>query len=199
MPWRHQFRMTASRGFRARPVVAVERAGRHVVIELRAIGGELRLKSVEDLLGQTARIGRRLHHQRRHRADDGRFRHPAFAVARQIMHHLAAASGMADMDRVFQIQMFGQRREIVGIVIHVMAVGGLAGAAMAAPVMGDDPKTLVQEEHHLRVPVIGRQRPAMAEHDGLTFTPVLVIDLDAVLGLNRCHPYTPARSNLANS
>ena len=64
--------------------------------------------------------------------------HAALAVPRQIVHHLAAAGGMADMHRILQIEMRGQRRQVVGIVIHVMAIAGLGGAAMAAPVMGDD-------------------------------------------------------------
>ena len=53
---------------------------------------------------------------------------------------------------------------------------------MAAAVMGDDAIAMMQEEQHLRVPVIGRQRPAMTEHDRLAGTPVLVEDLDAVFG-----------------
>ena len=71
--------------------------------------------------------------------------------------------------------------------IHVVAVADLAGAAMAAAVMGDDAKAVVEEEQHLRVPVVGRQRPAMAEHDRLTLAPVLVEDLDAVLGRDGGH------------
>jgi hypothetical protein len=43
---------------------------------------------------------------------------------------------MADMHRILQIQVCGQRHEVVGIVIHVVTVGGLAGAAMAAPIRG---------------------------------------------------------------
>ena|SRR5437773_6102005 len=50
--------------------------------------------------------------------------------------------------------------------IHVMAIGGQAGPAMAAPIVGDNAITVREEEHHLRVPIIGRQRPAVAEHDG---------------------------------
>src|SRR6476646_5951110 len=71
--------------------------------------------------------------------------------------------------------------------IHVMAATGLGGAAMAAPVVGYDAIALLEEEKHLRVPIIGRQRPAVAEHDGLTFAPVLVEDLNAVFGGDRGH------------
>src|SRR5882724_1973371 len=75
--------------------------------------------------------------------------------------------------------MRGQRRKVVGIVIHVMAVARLGGPAVASPVMGDDAIAVFEEEHHLRVPVIGRQWPAVAEDDGLSFAPVFIIDVDA--------------------
>ena len=138
MPWRHQFQMMPCDGFRAGPVVAIERSGRQVVVELRAVGGELRLQAVEHFLGQAARIGRRLHHQRRHGADDRRFCHAAFAMAGNVMHDFAAAGGMADMHGVLEVEMRRQRREVVGVVIHVVAAADLARAAVAAPVMRDD-------------------------------------------------------------
>ena len=53
---------------------------------------------------------------------------------------------MADVDRVFQVEMRGHRREVVGVVIHVMTVGHLGGAAMTAAIMRDDAIAL-QEEH----------------------------------------------------
>src|SRR6267378_3411768 len=80
-----------------------------------------------------------------------------------------------------------QCRQVVRVMIHVMTVTGLAGAAMAAPVMGYDAIAVLEEEQHLRVPIIGRQRPAVAEHDGLTFAPVLVEDLNAVLRRDSAH------------
>ena len=108
----------------------------------------------------------------------------------QIARHLAAAGGMADVNGVLQVEMRGQRRQVIGIVIHVVAVADLGGAAVAAAVMRDDAIAVLEEEQHLRVPVIGRQRPAMAEHDGLTFAPVLVENLNAVFGWNRAHTTT---------
>ncbi len=169
------------RGLRAGPVVAVERPGRQLVVELRPVGGELRLQPVENLLRQPARIGRRLDHQRRHRADQHRLCHPAFAVARQVVRHLAATGGVADMHGALQIQMRGQRRKIVGVMIHVVAVAGLGGPAVPTPVMGDHAEALAKEEQHLCVPIVRRKRPAMAEHDGLARAPVLVENLRAVM------------------
>src|SRR5207237_8084332 len=75
----------------------------------------------------------------------------------------------------------------VGVMIHVVATADLGGASMATPVVGDDAIAALEEEQHLRVPIIGRQRPAMAEHDGLTFAPVFVEDLNAVFGGDRVH------------
>src|SRR5213593_2220497 len=74
--------------------------------------------------------------------------------------------------------MRGQSRKVVGIMIHVMAIARLGRPAVASSVMGDDAKAVFEEEQHLRVPVVGRQRPAVAEHDRLTFAPVLIIDVD---------------------
>jgi hypothetical protein len=62
---------------------------------------------------------------------------------------------MADMDRILQVEVLGHRREIVGIMVHVMAVTGLRRAPMTAPVVGDYSIALAQEEQHLRVPIIG--------------------------------------------
>jgi hypothetical protein len=96
------------------------------------------------------------------------------------MHHLAAAGRMADMNGVLQIKMRRQGRKVVGIVIHVMTLARLAGPAMATAVMRDHAIAMTEEEQHLCIPVVGRQRPAMAEHNGLTFAPVLVENLNAV-------------------
>src|ERR1700731_4118830 len=74
--------------------------------------------------------------------------------------------------------------------IHVMAAIGLRGTAMSAPVVGYNAITLVQEEQHLRIPIVGRERPAVAKHDGLTFAPVLVINLDTVFCGDGCHGMT---------
>ena len=80
-----------------------------------------------------------------------------------------------------------QRRKVIGVVIHVVAVCGLGRATMATAVMGYDAIAVFEEKQHLRVPVIGRQRPAVAEHDGLALPPIFVEDLDAVFGFDRAH------------
>src|SRR5437899_4807718 len=71
--------------------------------------------------------------------------------------------------------------------IHVMAATGLGGTAMSAPVVGYDAIAVLEDEQQRRVPIIGRQRPAVAKHDGLTFAPVLVVDLRAIFRRNCRH------------
>src|SRR5277367_4384886 len=88
---------------------------------------------------------------------------------------------MADMDDILQVEMSHKSGQVIGVMVHIVAIGGLGGASMATAVMGDHAIAMMQEEQHLRVPLIGRKRPAMAEHNRLTFTPVLVVDLDAIL------------------
>src|SRR5258708_10313417 len=71
--------------------------------------------------------------------------------------------------------------------IHGMAATGWGGTAIAPPVVRYDAIAVVEKEQHLRVPIIGRQRPAVAKHDGLTFAPVLIVDLRPIFRRNCRH------------
>ena len=175
----------------AGPVEPVERPGRQRTVELRAVGGQLGLQVVEHALRQTAGVRLGLHHQRRHRADQHGLRRRGLAVAGDVVRDLAAAGRVADVHRVVEIEVRGQRRQVVGVVVHVVAVTGLRRTAVPAPVVGDDPVAVLQEEQQLGVPVVSRQRPAVAEHDRLTRTPVLVEDLRAVGRRDRAHAQPP--------
>jgi len=94
---------------------------------------------------------------------------------------------MTNVHGILQIKMRSQSRKVVGIMIHVMAITRLSGPAVASSVLGDDAITVFEEEQHLRVPVIGRQRPTMAEDDGLSFAPILVVNLRSVFGCDCAH------------
>ena len=91
------------------------------------------------------------------------------------------------MDRILQVKMLRKGRQVVGIMVHIMAVGYLRGAAMATAVVRNHAIAMTQEEQHLVVPVVGRERPAMTEHNGLTRPPVLVKYLRAVFGRDNGH------------
>ncbi|HEY3826240.1 MAG TPA: hypothetical protein VGL82_16855 [Bryobacteraceae bacterium] len=85
----------------------------------------------------------------------------------QIARHVSAAGGMADMDGVFQVEMRRESRQVVGVMIHIVAIGGLGRATMATAVMSNHAIATMQKEQQLCVPIIGRQRPAMAANGSI--------------------------------
>src|SRR6202043_4123082 len=95
--------------------------------------------------------------------------------------------GMANMDGIFQIEMRCKSRQVIGIMVHIVAVGGLSGAAVPTAIMGDHPIAVMQEKQHLVIPVVRAERPTMAENYRLSFTPVLVVDLCTVFGRDSSH------------
>jgi len=68
---------------------------------------------------------------------------------------------------------------------------------MAAAVMGNDASAAFAEEHHLRVPGIGRQGPAMREDDRLPLAPILVKDPGTVVCGDRGHVRIPSSAKAA--
>src|SRR4029077_16952840 len=108
----------------------------------------------------------------------------------EITHHLATAGRMADVNRIFQVEMVGDGLQIVGVMIEVVAIGHLRRTAVAASVVRDHPITFGEEEQHLRVPIVRAQWPAMTEYDRLAFTPIFIIDLYSVFGCNVAHNFS---------
>src|SRR5205823_15013778 len=96
----------------------------------------------------------------------------------EIMHHLAAAGRMADVNRILEVEMIGHGLPIVGIVVHVVPAAGLSRATMSTPISCNDAETFAEEKKHLRVPIIRRERPAVTEHNRLPAAPVFIIDGD---------------------
>ena len=79
-----------------------------------------------------------------------------------------------------QVEELDQGGKVVGVMVHVVAFADLRGTAVPAPVMGDHPVAVVQEEKHLGVPVVGRQGPPVTEDDWLASAPVFEEDLSSV-------------------
>src|SRR3981081_1336460 len=71
--------------------------------------------------------------------------------------------------------------------IHIVTVGRLGRTPVTPAVMRDDAKAVVKEEHHLGVPIVSAQWPAVREDDWLALAPVLEIDLCTVFGRYRAH------------
>jgi hypothetical protein len=88
---------------------------------------------------------------------------------------------------VLEIERLDEGRKIIGIAIHVVSGGDLAGPAMATTVTRNYAEAVLREEKHLAVPSVGAQRPAVRERYDRAFTPVLVVDLRTVSRRDRCN------------
>src|SRR5580700_2169022 len=108
-------------------------------------------------------------------------------MASDITGDLAAAGGMPNMDGLLEVEMIDELSEVVGIGIEIISVPRLAGPAVAAPVMGDAPVAVRHQEKHLIFKRVGAERPPVAEDDGLTRAPIVVVDLRTVLSRKRGH------------
>src|SRR5712691_5363389 len=115
------------------------------------------------------------------------------------MGDFATAGRVTNMDRILQVEICSEFGEVIGIVIHIVSVAGLARSSVTSPVMGDDAIAMIQEVHHLGVPVVGRQRPSMRKDDGLATAPIFVIDLRSVFSRDRRHKNLPSSMYLAKS
>src|SRR5262249_40429552 len=124
-------------------------------------------------------------------ADQHRLGDATGAVARDVADDLAATRRVPDVDGVLQVERFDERREVVGVRIEVVAVPGLARATVAAAVGRDAPVAARSEEEHLVLERVRAERPAVAEDDGLTGSPVVVVDGRTVLGRDRAHRCPP--------
>jgi hypothetical protein len=87
-------------------------------------------------------------------------------VAAEVARHLPAAGGVPDVDGVMQVKVLDQVGQVVGVVVHVVALADLCGASVPAPVVSDHPIGAVQKEKHLGVPVVSRQEPSVADRRG---------------------------------
>src|SRR6202166_1827797 len=105
---------------------------------------------------------------------------------------------MAHMDGIFQVEMRRKSRQVIGIMVHIVAVGGLTRAAVPTPIMGDHPKAVMQEEQHLVIPVVRTERPTMAENYRLSFTPVLVVNLYTVFSRDGGHEIFSCETFVSN-
>src|ERR1700674_2098852 len=97
---------------------------------------------------------------------------------------------MADVNGIAKVQLFNQLVYVSSVCVHFVAGNGLCGASMSAAVMSDHAVSPLEKEHHLSVPVVCRERPAMVEEQRLAIAPVLVINLGAVFRRDRCHGMT---------
>ena len=59
---------------------------------------------------------------------------------------LAAAGGVPDVDRIVQIQMLHHRRDVRRVMVHIVPLANLIGAAMTPTIDSDDPEPFGKEK-----------------------------------------------------
>ena len=82
------------------------------------------------------------------------------------------------MNGILQVERFGECGEVIGVSVHVIAAPGLGGAAVAAAVVGDAAIAVTREKKHLVFESVGIEWPAVAENNGLSGSPVFVIQIN---------------------
>src|SRR4029453_16455804 len=92
---------------------------------------------------------------------------------------------MAYVNPISQIQRLRERSEVICIGVHFVAGPRLRRPPMSAPVVRDAAIAVSSKKHHLRVPRVGGQRPAVTEDDRLPGAPVLKVDLRPVFPRDR--------------
>jgi hypothetical protein len=85
------------------------------------------------------------------RAEPCGLAHPGRTVSAEVAGDFTGAHGEADQDGVGQIEMVEQCGQVSGEGAVVVPDGGLAGAAEAASVAGDDPVPRVTARRQTRV------------------------------------------------
>ena len=111
-------------------------------------------------------------------------------MATDVASDFAATRRMANMDHLLEFELLHKLRQIIRISVHVIAVARLAGATMASSVMCYAAISARGQEEHLILEGVGTERPAVAEHHWLPVTPIIVVNLRAVLGLDGAHDHS---------
>jgi hypothetical protein len=101
-------------------------------------------------------------------------------VTAEVPRDLPAARGEADQDHLTQVKHVHERREVVGVVVHVVPVPDRGGSPVPPAVVRDGTEAVGRQVELLGLPAVAAEAPAMAEHDGLSVAPVLVEDVDAI-------------------
>ena len=114
----------ALRNFCAGTVETVKRHG-DVLVELRAVISGAAAELIKNFHRHAVRIFFTFQKQRRNGTDQYGFGDAAFSVARDVTGDFAAAGGVADVHRVFQVELGGEFGDVRGVSIHVIADGGL--------------------------------------------------------------------------
>src|SRR6202790_4823376 len=97
---------------------------------------------------------------------------------------------MADVNGITKVQLFNQFVYVGRVGVHLVAGTVLWGAPIPQAVKSDHAVSALEKEHHLSVPVVCRERPAMMEEQRLASPPVLLKILRASFRGDGCRGLT---------
>src|ERR1700693_4646107 len=103
-----------------------------------------------------------------------------------VARDLTTTRGLSDVGRLGQVELFAERRQVVGVGVHVIALETLGRPSVTPAIVRDRAIAVRREEEQLCVPRVGIEWPAVAEDDRLTRPPIFVKDLRPVVG---CDPW----------
>jgi hypothetical protein len=124
-----------------------------------------------------------LEQERRNRPEQYRPTNARRAVLAEVAGHLAGAHREADEHDVVKAELLEQRVEVGGEGVVVVARGGPAGVAEAAPVVPDDAAAGAEKLGLLTLPRVGVERIAVDQDDRHAAAVVLVVNLDVAVVL----------------
>lgn len=102
-------------------------------------------------------------------------------MATDVASHFAATRREAHEGHFSEIEVLDQRREIVGVRVHLVALRGLARSTVTTTIVGDAAKPSRREQEHLALPAVRAERPAMTEDHHRARAPVFGVKLRSVL------------------
>ena len=114
--------------------------------------------------------------------DQHRLRGAPLRELRHVARYFPTARRVADVDRVLQAERIDHPGRVGCISVHVVTLGSLRRATVASAIVRDHAIAAAEEEHHLGVPVVGAERPAVMEEKWLAGSPILVEDLGSIGG-----------------
>ncbi len=88
--------------------------------------------------------------------------------------------------------------EIIGVGVHVVAVPGLAGTAMAPAIKGNAAIAVAGQEEHLVFKGVAIEAVGMVEDDGVSLPPILEIKFGTVLRGEGAHGIPLGFSNVGD-
>ena len=137
----------------ALPASASARAIKSVCAARPVTGGAV-TDAVEDLDRSSSGVFLRLQHDRADGTDQDGFSHAALPVLRYIARDFTAAGGVPNVHSIPEVKRCCEFSDVRRIRVHIITGECLRGPPMTPAVMGNHTIPMLQEKHHLSVPIV---------------------------------------------